>query len=1168
MRPNLSLNLAQYTALGMIDKRSKTPKLKESVYDKRKKNKVLKPKYQEAVNKIERKRRAINRNINRNNLVKITDLTEPNEFNIRILGLKGGDDRDDNVFMKNLKRVINRNKRYAFRVIATLPIVSKTVSTRVLTRALTNSDLIELIGKMNAYGDYNTSELEYSVQYYDTPRGAGGLGLPKWLQNKRSIIEIKNDDNLCGQRCLVLGLMNDQQRKDITKTKKISAFKKRAIKLSKEIQCESAMCFTDFKKFTDIYKEYNVKIYDGVSCIFEIGVGEKEISIFYDSSIKHYHYVIKVESFMKKQNGDKYCEKCKMTYKRKCDCYKDNKKTICRVCQGECSFKVGFKNNEKKICAYTRCCNITDWRDDINVEVEENNFPCFKCKKMFNEKCNYVKYTEQNEIHEDNINITDEKVLLYKRKCGMFNKGDTRCNLQHACGYSYCTTCDRTMPLKHRCIIPSKQLPKGKSGYARVWSFDMESVLEDGQPHKPTLIIAKLRGDGVESDRTEKWEGDNCLDEFTKFCIEEGNIKSVKTKMIAHNARGYDTWLLHRHMKKHTGTRPDKIVMAGAKIMYMKFKNVDFIDSLNHIQSKLSKFPKTFGLDETKFKKGFYPYKFNKKENGNYVGFMPDIGYFDSDLMSKDDIAEFNKWYDEKVDSKYVWDHKKETLEYCISDVDILHQSLCIYSKDGMELNGIDPLQYTTIASYCMAVFRINHYNPSKTPLCVLTRDEYEFSKRGFYGGRTEATKLYRKWNDEEKLKGCGGKYQDVQSLYPTVQYYDELPYGEPINRFYDKKDYIENAKIIKENYGFFEVDVECNKSLYCPILPAYEIIDGDKKLTFSSMNKNKMVFHSVELNNAINHGYRVTRIYRSMCFKTSTEIFKSYIAKFLEIKVNCSGKPNIVGELFNEWVREHQIRFGFKPEPNKNAGRKAIAKLCLNSLWGKFSQNPDQLKTEYMKRDNWFRLLKECNEGKVEINTVLIDDRETLYVSYKDLRDYKNDVLNTTNLALGASITSNARTRLHSELSKLDDRVIYMDTDSIVYEYDPSKYNIREGLYLGEWESETSSLIDEFTTTGAKTYGFKCPDDEDESNHIVLKCKGITLNVGNTDYKGVTFENLRSLVCDEDYDKITTNHNLRFDLKEAGIFSKKMKKDLIFTANKRERKGNDSYPFGYSVKN
>lgn len=31
------------------------------------------------------------------------------------------------------------------------------------------------------------------------------------------------------------------------------------------------------------------------------------------------------------------------------------------------------------------------------------------------------------------------------------------------------------------------------------------------------------------------------------------------------------------------------------------------------------------------------------------------------------------------------------------------------------------------------------------------------------------------------------------------------------------------------------------------------------------------------------------------------------------------------------------------------------------------------------------------------------------------------------------------------------------MDTDSIIYEHDPSKYNIPEGQYLGEWESETS---------------------------------------------------------------------------------------------------------------
>ena len=124
---------------------------------------------------------------------------------------------------------------------------------------------------------------------------------------------------------------------------------------------------------------------------------------------------------------------------------------------------------------------------------------------------------------------------------------------------------------------------------------------------------------------------------------------------------------------------------------------------------------------------------------------------------------------------KFEWDHRKETYEYCKSDVEILCASMNIYSKNSMKIAGIDPLHFTTIASYCFSVFRTEFYNNEKYPLAILTQKEYDFIKRGFRGGRTESFQLYRKWSDEELSRGCGGRYVDICSLYPTVQYYDYM---------------------------------------------------------------------------------------------------------------------------------------------------------------------------------------------------------------------------------------------------------------------------------------------------------------------------------------------------------------------------------------------------------
>ena len=68
---------------------------------------------------------------------------------------------------------------------------------------------------------------------------------------------------------------------------------------------------------------------------------------------------------------------------------------------------------------------------------------------------------------------------------------------------------------------------------------------------------------------------------------------------------------------------------------------------------------------------------------------------------------------------KFEWDHRKETYEYCKSDVEILCASMNVYSKNSMKIAGIDPLHFTTIASYCFSVFRTEFYNNEKYPLAI-----------------------------------------------------------------------------------------------------------------------------------------------------------------------------------------------------------------------------------------------------------------------------------------------------------------------------------------------------------------------------------------------------------------------------------------------------------------
>ena len=208
------------------------------------------------------------------------------------------------------------------------------------------------------------------------------------------------------------------------------------------------------------------------------------------------------------------------------------------------------------------------------------------------------------------------------------------------------------------------------------------------------------------------------IDEFCQFIF---NKKYSGFTFIAHNAKGYDAqfirnWCIENSMKPYC-------IYNGTKIMFMEVNGRRFIDSLNFITAPLSSFPKTFGL--TELKKGYFPHFFNKKHNQNYVGPIPSKRHFGYDQMSSIVRKEFLEWYQKKLDENYVFDFKNELRDYCRSDVDILRRSMLKFREDFIELENIDPLQYITIASVCMTIYRCN-YMPNKEIAVVkdVTRGE------------------------------------------------------------------------------------------------------------------------------------------------------------------------------------------------------------------------------------------------------------------------------------------------------------------------------------------------------------------------------------------------------------------------------------------------------------
>ena len=91
---------------------------------------------------------------------------------------------------------------------------------------------------------------------------------------------------------------------------------------------------------------------------------------------------------------------------------------------------------------------------------------------------------------------------------------------------------------------------------------------------------------------------------------------------------------------------------------------------------------------------------------------------------------------------------------------------------------------------------------------------------------------------------------------------------------------------------------------------------------------------------------------------------------------------------------------------------------------------------------------------------------------------------------------------RLYETLDALGDRVLYMDTDSVIFTTRPGEENPALGTYLGEFKSELhpQDWIVEFVSEGPKNYGYvtnydsklKCPKTEVKVRGFSLTTRGL----------------------------------------------------------------------------
>lgn len=268
----------------------------------------------------------------------------------------------------------------------------------------------------------------------------------------------------------------------------------------------------------------------------------------------------------------------------------------------------------------------------------------------------------------------------------------------------------------------------------------------------------------------------------------------------------------------------------------------------------------------------------------------------------------------------------------------------------------------------------------------------------------------------------------DVNSLYPSVMYYEKLPYGEGI--FFE-------GKYMKDDlYDLHVQMLTCQFDLKENHIPTIQLKNNlsfipTQYLSSSGDEEVTMCLTSVDLKLFFEH-YNVYNItyHSGWKFKSTTGLFKDYIDKWNKIKV------------------ESTI--------NGNKAMRTLAKLMLNALYGKFALNPHvQSKHPYFE-----------------------DDMVKYRLGEKETRD-------PIYIPVGTFITAWARYKTISSAQKVYDRFLYADTDSLhlIGTEIPAELEI-DPVKLGAWKHESTFTRARFIRQ--KTYM------EEIDGNINITCAGM----------------------------------------------------------------------------
>lgn len=374
-----------------------------------------------------------------------------------------------------------------------------------------------------------------------------------------------------------------------------------------------------------------------------------------------------------------------------------------------------------------------------------------------------------------------------------------------------------------------------------------------------------------------------------------------------------------------------------------------------------------------------------KWHNGTFTEFRDSLKKLP---MSVSNVAQTFKLEESKGEIDYDkyrpvgYEPTDDELEYIVNDVKIIARALIEQFSQGMKR--------LTVGADSLAEFkelfggrRFNRIFP------VLPLPMDSEIRMAYRGGFTYADSRFAK-----KITGPGRTY-DVNSLYPHIMYSKPMPYGVP--KYF-------RTKPTDTSYPLWVMSVTFTARLKENHVPCIQI-------------KGHSIFGGTEYLTEIDEPTTM------VCTNVDFDLWNDHYD--LEIySYNGGWQFRQVEGVFDEYINKWS-----KIKSESNGGLRAIAKLHLNSLYGKFATNPDVTPKIPTLENGIVKLVR----GSEEL-------REPVYT------------------AVGAFVTAYARDLTIRAAQDHYDVFAYADTDSLhlLVDKDPETLDIDPNR-MGAWKHESS---------------------------------------------------------------------------------------------------------------